>query len=212
MRLKKLAPAALGACLIAFGPLSVVAQAPDTEGPVGTGGRVEVSAADYALSLPDDWLHIQPTGNDIGSIIDITDGMLPELTPAIEAAFAGGLGFSLLAFSGDPDAGFAENCNVLDRASDGASLEQVAAAELAQLESFREILASGPELSYVELPAGRAARLDLGLTLPEFETASTSYLFTDGTWVHTLTCTDLERPADGWLRVASGFEFLPLGT
>ncbi len=59
-------------------------------------------------------------------------------------------------------------------ASEGASLEAIAAAELAQLESFGEILASGPELSYVELPAGRAARLDLGLSLPDSSAPTTT--------------------------------------
>jgi len=65
-----------------------------------------------------------------------------------------------------------------------------------------------PELTFVELPSGRVGRLDIGLSLPEFETASTAYLLTDGVSVHTLTCTDLERPADAWLGIAKSFEFL----
>ena len=51
--------------------------------------------------------------------------------------------------------GFAENCNVIDVPNPGVSLDVIMAAEVAAAGSqFGELLASGPELTNLELPAG----------------------------------------------------------
>ena len=198
----------IGACIAIVLPATALGQASDLDEAVGLGGRVVVAEAGYALTLPDDWVHIRPSDSDVGSITAEVYRTVPDLGPTIEAALGGGLSFSLLAFDSELDATFSENCNMLDRPSGGAAIEAIGADELSKLAALGDLLAGEPALTFVELSFGRVGRLDLGLQLPEFDTASTSYLLTDGTWVHTLTCTDLVRPDDAWLRIVERFEFL----
>jgi hypothetical protein len=72
-------------------------------------------------------------------------------------------------------------------------------------------LASGPESTLLELGAGEVARLDYGLQYPAFETGHALYYFTDGSMLHLMTCTDVQRPQDDWLSIAEAFEFLTAG-
>ena len=210
MNVARLIGASVITCLALAAPLTAVAQDISLDGPVGLGGRVEVAEAGYAVTLPQGWLHIRPSDSDVDTIVEQVAGVVPELGPTIAQALAGGLGFSLLAFDSEVQAGFTENCNVLDRLSDSLSIDDIGAEEVAKLDGFGDLIVGEPELSFVALPSGRAARLDLNLQLPEFVTASTSYLLTDGVWIHTLTCTDLVRPDDGWLSIVQTFELLTM--
>ena len=206
--MRNLTGAILSACMIATVPATVVAQLIELDEPVGLGGRVEILEAGYAITLPDEWLYVRPSDSTVDALVEEVVSVVPDLGPAIDAALASGLGFSFLAFNSVVDDDFTENCNVLDRPSEGLSIDAIGASEIEKLEGFADIIVSGPELSVVELPSGRAIKIDLGLRLPEFDTASTSYLLTDLVWVHTLTCTDLSRPEDAWLSIAETFELL----
>ncbi|MFV2063993.1 MAG: hypothetical protein ACC726_10840 [Chloroflexota bacterium] len=198
----------LGVSLLVATPAGAAAQSAETDDAIGLGGRVVVVDAGYALTLPEDWIHVRPSGSDLSVIVEEARRIAPELGPTIAATLAGGLGFSLLAYDSEFDPAFTENCNMLDRPSEGRSIDAIGADEFAKLASFGDLMVDEPELTFIELPSGRAARLDLGLRLPDFDTASTSYLMTDGVWVHTLTCTDLVRPDDAWLPIAQTVEFL----
>ena len=189
-------------------PAASLAQEDVTDETVGLGGRVEVSSAGYAVTLPEDWIHVRPTPGDVDVILDAVAAVAPELGPTVEAALAGGLGFSLLAFDGNGE-GFRQNCNVLDRAADGSSVDLVAATEVMKMDALGDIIASGPALTFIELPSGRTARLDVGIRLPDLQTESTSYVLVDETWIHTMTCTNDVRPADAWYPIAESFEFRP---
>lgn len=190
-------------------PSAALAQSSPTGEVLSLGGRVEVPEAGFAVTLPDGWVSLRPSRDDIGVILDEVEAQLPELGQTIEVALGSGLAFSLLALDSGSDPTFTQNCNVLDRPADGLTIDAVGADELGKLAAFADIIIDGPELTFVELPSGRAARLDLGLRLPAFDTASTSYVFIDETWVHTMTCTDLVRPDDGWLSIAESIELLP---
>ena len=119
----------LWAVVSAAVPAAALAQEAPADTPVGLGGRVEVVTAGYALTWPESWLYIRPTQADLDAVRDGVDALAPELVPAVEAALAGGLGVSLIAF-GDQSDGLPESCNVLDRAADGRSVETIAQEDL----------------------------------------------------------------------------------
>jgi hypothetical protein len=176
----------------------------------GLGGRIELPAAGYALTVPDDWVAIAPSLEDIEVIFDTLSTFDPELATTVQDALAGGVGFSLLAFGDfDADSGFRENCNVIDGVSDGTSLAAIARSEADAFREMGDRLASGPEVTMLELPAGEVARIDYGLQYPNLETAHAAYYFTDGATLHLLTCTNVERAEDDWLGIAETFERLP---
>jgi hypothetical protein len=176
----------------------------------GLGGRIELPAAGYALTVPDDWVAIAPSLEDIDVIVDTLSTFDPELATTVQDALAGGVGFSLLAFGDfDADSGFRENCNVIDGVSDGTSLAAIARSEADAFREMGDRLASGPEVTMLQLPAGEVARIDYGLQYPNLETAHAAYYFTDGATLHLLTCTNVERAEDDWLGIAETFERLP---
>ena len=176
----------------------------------GLGGRIELPAAGYALTVPDDWVAIAPSLEDIDVIVDTLSTFDPELATTVQVALAGGVGFSLLAFGDfDADSGFRENCNVIDGVSDGTSLAAIARSEADAFTEMGDRLASGPEVTMLQLPAGEVARIDYGLQYPNLETAHAAYYFTDGATLHLLTCTNVERAEDDWLGIAETFERLP---
>ena len=182
------------------------------EGPPesGLGGRIELPEAGFALTVPDDWVAIVPSSADIDVIIENLGTIDPEMATTVENALAGGVGFSLLAFGDvDADSGFRENCNVIDGAADGVSLGVIVESEAAAFADLGDRLASGPDVSMLQLPAGEVARIDYGLTYPTLETAHAAYYFSDGATLHLLTCTDTERAEDDWLSIAETYETLP---
>ena len=199
---------ALISLAVVAGPAASLAQEATADDPVGLGGRVLLSNAGYALTLPQDWLYIRPNQADVDVILDEVAAVVPEYGPTVEAALAGGLGVSLVAF-GDRTEGLPESCNILDRAADGRSVDAIAQEEVAKLGALADIVASGPDLTFIELLAGRVARIDVGLRLPEIDAESTSYILVDEERIHTMTCTDDARPADAWDSIVGTFELVP---
>jgi hypothetical protein len=196
-------------CLLGIAAASPIEAQSPSFGPVGVGGRVEVPAAGFAMTLPDDWAYVVPSPEDMDAIKDLIVANVPDAAPTILSALEQAGGYSLLAFAPiDPDSGFAENCNVVATPAQGMSLDVWAAAEAGAISQLGDRLASGPEVTFIDLPFGRAARVDLSLTFPAYESLSSSYLLTDGTSFHVLTCTDVgARPDDDWLSIAETFEF-----
>ncbi len=207
--LKRFAIALVTASVLGVGvSYPLLAQEPES-GPVGQGGRVEVAEAGYALTVPDEWVTVLPSAEDAGAITDALSDIDPDLAATAEAALASGVGFSLLLFGAlDAESEFRENCNVIDSASDGMSLELGVAAAEDALSEMGDQLASGPDITMLELPAGEVARIDYGLQYPGLETAHAAYYFIDGSTFHLLTCTSVERAEDDWLSIAETFEFL----
>jgi len=213
--LKRLASSLVVASLFSVGVSGpLLAQDPEQETgqePVVLGGRVEVPSAGYALTVPDDWVAIYPSADDAAAITDALSGIDPELATTLEAALAGGVGFSFLAFGTTDETGFRDNCNVIDYPTEGATLGLALATDTAALASMGEALVGEPVATIIELPAGESARLDYALEYPGVAAAFSAYYFTDGTTFHLLTCTGTERPDDGWRSIAETFEFLAAG-
>jgi hypothetical protein len=208
--IKRLATPLVLASLLGVGIAAPALAQEESPAAPGLGGRVELPAAGYALTVPDDWVAIAPSLEHIDVIVDTLSTLDPELATTVQDALAGGVGFSLLAFGDfDADSGFRENCNVIDGVSDGTSLAAIARSEADAFTEMGDRLASGPEVTMLQLPAGEVARIDYGLQYPNLETAHAAYYFTDGATLHLLTCTHVERAEDDWLGIAETFERLP---
>ena len=150
----------LTVCLMAAGASPALAQESSPD-PVGLGERVEVPGAGYALTAPDGWVTISPSAEDASAIIDAFREIDPAMAETTETALASGVDFSLLMFGAtDAESGFRENCNVIDSASDGESLESILARDEAGASALGDGLASGPEATMLEHPAGEVARLE----------------------------------------------------
>ncbi len=201
---------ALVALAFVAAPPAVLAQQEAGDERVGQGGRIEVPSAGYALTFPEDWIHIRPTEGDTEAILDAVAQLAPGFAPTVEAALAGGLSFSLLAVRDTADgSGSGENCNILDRAADGRPLEVVAASEVEKLDALGDLIASGPDLSFIELSSGRVARIDAGVETLDMAAATSSFILIDANWIHTMTCTAEERPDDAWGSIVGTFELRP---
>jgi hypothetical protein len=208
--IKRLATPLVLASLLGVGIAAPALAQEESLAAPGLGGRIELPAAGYALTVPDDWVAIAPSLEHIDVIVDTLSTLDPELATTVQDALAGGVGFSLLAFGDfDADSGFRENCNVIDGVSDGTSLAAIARSEVDAFTEMGDRLASGPEVTMLQLPAGEVARIDYGLQYPNLETAHAAYYFTDGATLHLLTCTHVERAEDDWLGIAETFERLP---
>lgn len=196
---------ALGVVAASSGATAAQDQADDA---VGSGGRVEVPEAGYAITLPDDWTYVRPQASDVEAIVDALETMDPELATMVEASLSGGAGFSisLMGFAPTLPGAFAKNCNVVSGATNGLSLEWIAAANMSQLEA----LEWDAELSTDVLPVGDVARIDYSADFGGTELEQTVWLYVDGDTQQNLTCTDLQRAPDGWRSIAETLEFLPL--
>jgi hypothetical protein len=146
-------------------------------------GRVESPHFGFAMTLPSEWVAAGsgPRGgppHDDGAYISV-----------------------LYAFRG------ADSCRLLDlwRDADGEGWTTVE-----DMQQPTAIGHFGPdaETTYLELPAGRSARLDW--SRPD-GVSGTAYAFTDGSAWWRLDCASTEPPDDGWLSVAESFEFLSEG-
>ncbi len=200
----------LTAALLGVGAIGRATAQESEQSPVGMGGRVEVPDVGFALTFPDEWVYIFPSAEDTSAVLDSVTETVPDLAPVIEAALQQGVAFSLIAFGGSDEAsGFTENCNVIAAASGGVTLDVAVASEVASYGQLGEQLSSGPDVTMVELPAGRAAQVDYSLQLPAYETQHVAYYFTDGSTFYVLTCTGVERPEDDWQSIAQTFEFVP---
>jgi hypothetical protein len=213
--LKRLAISVFAASLLgaaAGGPLLAQDAEQETgQEPVVLGGRIEVPAAGYALTVPEDWVALYPSAEDAAAITDALRSIDPELATTLEAALTSGVGFSFLAFGGTDETGFRDNCNVIDYPTEGASLGMAVAADIAAMGDMGEALVGEPVTESIDLPAGESARVEYALEYPGVQAVFSAYYFTDGTVFHLLTCTGTERPDDSWLSIAESFEFLAAG-
>ena len=210
--LKRLATSLVAASLFSVGVgaplLAQNAEQEPGQDPVVLGGRVEVPSAGYALTVPDGWVAFYPSAEDAAAITDALRGIDPDLATTLEAALAGGVAFSFLAFGQADETGFRDNCNVIDYPSGGASLSMAVASDMAAMGDMGEALVGEPVTESIELPAGESARIDYALEYPGVQAVFSAYYFTDDRIFHLLTCTGTERPDDSWLSIAETFEFL----
>jgi hypothetical protein len=183
---------------------SVAASSPSTEGRTG---RVEVAGEQVAITLPDGWIEVVLTGDDLQSMLDAyPEGTFSEEQQAMMRA-ALSAGMKLMAFDSDAKG---SNLNLLIQPAE-VPLDLLSAALEAQLAAIPG--ASGIEIDQFEVDGenGLLATYDLDQELADGTKVAMSgtqlYVSTNGRlYVFTLTLADgaTQTPAD----VLGTIEFL----
>ncbi len=65
------------------------------------------------------------------------------------------------------------------RPQTGRPLEVVAASEVEKLDALGDLIASGPDLSFIELSSGRVARIDAGVETLDMAAETSSFILID---------------------------------
>lgn len=146
--------------------------------PIATGTHIEVREASFSIRPPIDWLVIPRN--------TATPSRLGEHRYWLDLAIDP---------PNDEESG---RCQVSTYDWSGVSLEAFVADYIA-------IVAGSslkPTVTPVDLPAGRAARLDGGAL-----GSATSYVLMDGSTAYVLRCSAGKPPADHWLSIAESIEF-----
>ena len=172
--------------------LSESASASHLPAPQLVGGRIERPTAGFAVVFPDDW--------------EVTD-LPPAFSqgPEVEEGGRGRVRYVLVAVEPDSDA----SCGVIDvtdvatASPPWTSVDDAVAARQAAL--AEEPDAGMPTTTFIELPAGRAGRLDVTLGRD-----TSRWYFSEGAAWFSLSCASSEPPDDRWLSIAETFEFLPV--
>lgn len=204
MRIGAIAILTIG--LLAGSAIGALAQAEAGE-PVGVGGRVEVTEAGFAITLPDDWVHVRPQASDLAALSKAVAAVDPDLAAVVEQVLAANPGMSLPLLAYAPVVGsFAENCNMIILPTGGLSQALLVGVNLSQLGG----LGWEPTATTEALPVGEVARIDFGHESGGQELEQTTWLYIDGDTQLNLTCTAVERPDDGWRTIAETVEYLPV--
>ena len=156
-------------------------------------GRIERPGDGFAVVFPVGW--------------EVTD--LPAVfSQGPEAEEEGGRGrvrFVLMADDPYTDAicALIDFTEVATASPPWASVDAAVAARRAEL--TEEPGVGAPATTFIDLPAGRAGRLDVTRGSQD----SSRWYFSDGAAWFSLSCTSSEPPDDRWLSIAETFEFLP---
>jgi len=168
----------------------------------GQGGRVEVPEAGFALTFPEGWTIFEPGTSDFERALARVDIYREELHTAI-AAGARPSGLEV----GPP----VEWCTADTMIFPFSPLDAwIKWKEDASLEDIVPFLFGGmddadrPEITYLELPAGQAARMDVS----DEATHLSIYLLREGNTFYRISCAGDEPPDDRWLSIAESFKFL----
>ena len=169
------------------------------------GGRVAVAEAGFALTFPEGWTIFEPGTSDFERALARVDIYREELDAAIAAGARppgreGGLP--------------GEWCTVDTMIFPFAPLDAWIKWKVdASLEDILSLLFVGgddadqPGITYLELPAGQAARMDVS----DEATHLSIYLLRDGNTFYRISCAGDDPPDDRWLSIAETFEFPPDG-
>ncbi len=196
-------------CLLILATSAVLAQSP---APFGLGGRIEVPEEGYALTLPDGWAYLRPATENaeaLGAFIEAELGD-PDLAMRLVTLAAAMRPDDIMLLGMVPGHG---NCYVGSSPSNGLALDSLVAADLPMPVALGDFTRSEPAVTYLTLPAGAAARIDVSedaASAPSGHTETSEYVMTDGLNQWRLTCSGLERPDDDWLSIAETFEWLPI--
>jgi hypothetical protein len=204
MRRLTVALLTIGLACASSGPAT--AQSPAAS-PVPTGQRVEMPWEGFALTFPEGWIVLDPAADDFQEALASAGVTLAEMGTGIVAGAhpPGRDGESPVAWCG-------VDTFTMPQIRFGVTWEDVSWEDVSLEDTLASLfLMSGDsdmshvEVTYLDLPAGRAARLD-GVA----ERADGSaYILKDGGTLAWLACAGIDRPADDWLSIAETLEFLP---
>ena len=214
--MRRLTTTILGTCMLGAATAGVLSAQQPTAGPVGIGGRIELPAAGFALTVPDDWLWADTSSGDlegVASLVEATDPVSATSLSPILTHWPEGQDLPDLYLLGPMGPGGAmESCTVTTRPSSGDSLDARMADAAVQM-------AAAPEWSVtdtlqLDLPAGPAGRLDWVSTfaspMGEVDIPGSGYYLTSDKYDYVIDCFAPVPPDDRWLSIAETFESLPV--
>jgi hypothetical protein len=199
--MRRLTIVLLAACVLGTGATPAIAQEPSP--PPWFGGRVEMPEHGFALTFPEGWTIFEPGTSDFERALARVDIYREELhTVMVAGARPPGRegGPPVEWCTGDTMIFFAAPLDAWFKLKEDASLEDIL-----------PLLFGGgddedrPGITYLELPAGQAARMDG----PDEATHLSVYLLRDGNTFYWISCAGDDLPDDRWLSIAETFEFLP---
>jgi hypothetical protein len=197
-------------------PASVAAE----PGPsLATEGRIVDTANGYAVTLPDGWVRLDLSGEDVDQFLQSgVDAMAPEAAEAfkeqVRSAAASGIKLFAIDQNGiTPE--FVTNANVLVIPTGGVSLDLIESTVVSQLETTLPNINGEIETERVTLPSGEALHISYVLGLqPEggsdVDVAIHQFLMVGDTSGVYLTVSGLpgDETADKALELAQTFEFV----
>ena len=197
----------VGIAVLALLTGSMIAVAAQEEVPfVGTGGRVEIPEAGFAISLPDDWTYVRTQASDLESLLDHLNAVEPDLVSMVQSQLAASdYSFSLMAFAPVLPGSFGDNLNVITAPTGGMSLDFITGVNLAQFNA----MGWTADVTMHDLPVGDVAEIDYEASFGEQDLEFALWIYVDGETQHNVTFTTPNRPDDSWLSIAETFEFLP---
>ena len=212
-------PSPTPAPTVSAAPHSAAPTAAASVAPLGTTGRIVDDSNGYAITLPDGWVRIDLTQQDVEAVVQAgLEAMSPEaadlLVSQISAMTAAGMKF----FAIDRDGATLEyvpNVNILSIPTGGLSLNLLEQTVVAQLEGTLQNVEGEIESERVALPAGESLRITyvLGMDaagVPGVNAAVHQFLIlgeTTGYFV-TVSGPNTEEFAAEALAIASTFELL----
>jgi hypothetical protein len=179
-----------------IGFLPEPASGSDSPSPLLAGGHVERRADGFAVVFPEEW--------DVTDLPAAFSDEQPEVVD--EHGSRGRVRTLLLADDPDSDTGCAliDFTDVAKASPPWTSVDDAVSSRRTAL--AEEPDAGAPATTFIDLPAGRAGRLDV--TLGGQDTSR--YYISDGAAWFSLSCASSEPPDDRWLSIAETFSFLPV--
>ena len=181
-------------------------------GPVVRGSRIEVAGSGFALSVPDTWYALDLTHPDLIETMGGFDEVIAEAAPSVEAALDGfaARGLVLLAVSSGSSEGYLDpqQC-VVEMGPDPDPFDTYMGTDLYFITQSDELVGTADQ-DYIELPAGRAGRVDFVTGNQEgSDISNTRFHIVDSGQPYLLACEGAEPDTEAWLAIAESLEFLP---
>lgn len=183
------------------------------QAPISRGGRIDVPGAGFSITVPEDWTVVVPSAGDVEALIATLEDDDPQLAEAARAVVSMGLSYELLAAGPRAPLADFEQCYVVTAPNPlGAGLDELVATNLV---STRVIpgLVGEPSSTYVDLPAGRAGRID-AITRRELSDRTeldvylSLYLVMGDGVAYGVNCVGMSPREDAWMSIMTTFALL----
>ena len=185
-----------------------------TQAPISRGGWIDVPAAGFRVAVPEDWTVVVPAAGDVEALMATLERDDPQLAEAARALVSMGMSYELIAAGPmEPLADF-EQCYVIKAPNlTGGQLEDLVATNLVSMRMVPDLVGE-PTSTLVDLPVGRAGRIDVvthredpGLAEPDVYLSG--YLVMGDGMVYVVNCLGFSPRGDFWLPIMETFELLP---
>jgi hypothetical protein len=183
----------------------------------GTTGEIVNETDGYAITLPDGWLRLDLSADDLSAVMESAAGMSDDLATMMQSQAAtmamAGVHFWAIK-TGEMDDGFASNANIIRQPSIGVGLDMIEQLSVNQLESLDMLGGRKVAHDRVTLPAGEAIHLRYQVAAKDASAADITativqYLIVhdDGQFILTVTGPDGEQAAAEAAAMAESWTF-----